>query len=73
LEACAPNVVITLHFNFSFRGLSVGDPPRKSQINSNVVNYNAGADLLHKYQTQWSELHELAEENAHKAQVMTGK
>jgi hypothetical protein len=64
---------VTFHFNFSFRGLSVVDPPRRSQINSSVVNYNAGADVLHKYQSQWSELHKLAEENAVKAQVITGK
>jgi hypothetical protein len=42
------------------------------QVN-NDVNYNAGADVLHKYQSQWSELHKLAEENAVKAQVSTGK
>jgi hypothetical protein len=42
------------------------------QVNSEV-NYNAGADVLHKYQLQWSELHKLAEENAAKAQVSTAK
>jgi len=64
--------VVTLFFDFSFRGLSVTDPPRRAQVN-NDVNYNAGADVLHKYQSQWSELHKLAEENAIKAQVSSGK
>lgn len=32
------------------------------------MNYNAGADILHRYQLQWNELHELAEENAKNAQ-----
>ncbi|XP_067006300.2 dysbindin [Anabrus simplex] len=53
----------------SFRGLSASDPPRKFHA-SNAVNYNAGADLLHKYQTEWSELHKLSEENATKAQEL---
>lgn len=30
--------------------------------------YDAGADVLHHFQLQWNELHELAEENAGKAQ-----
>lgn len=34
-----------------------------------LVNYDAGADLLHKYQTEWNQLHLLAEDNAHKAEV----
>lgn len=34
------------------------------------VNYDAGADLLHKYQTEWNQLHLLAEDNAHKAEVL---
>ncbi|XP_069676368.1 dysbindin-like [Periplaneta americana] len=54
----------------SFRGLSVADPPRRTQVDSSTVNYNAGADILHKYQTQWSELHKLAEENALRAQEL---
>jgi septal ring factor EnvC (AmiA/AmiB activator) len=28
------------------------------------VNLNAGADLLHRYQTQWQQMHQLNEENA---------
>lgn len=78
LEACGLKKVkeisgVTFQFNFSFRGLSIVDPPRRSQINTSVVNYNAGADVLHKYQSQWSEMHKLAEENAVKAQVITDK
>ncbi|XP_033610253.1 dysbindin isoform X2 [Cryptotermes secundus] len=52
----------------SFRGLSVGESPQRLQVSSSAVNYNAGADVLHKYQSQWSELHKLTEENAVKAQ-----
>lgn len=32
------------------------------------MNYNAGADILHRYQLQWNELHDSAEENAKNAQ-----
>lgn len=53
----------------SFRGLSVADPPRRLRVKGDV-NYNAGAHVLHKYQSQWSELHKLAEENAVKAQEL---
>jgi hypothetical protein len=67
------NVYVTFHFTFSFRGLSVGESPQRLQVSSSAVNYNAGADVLHKYQSQWRELHKLTEENAVKAQVITGK
>jgi hypothetical protein len=63
---------VTFYFYFSFRGLSVADPPRRLRVKGDV-NYNAGAHVLHKYQSQWSELHKLAEENAVKAQVSTRK
>ena len=63
-------LVDVLNLIFSFRGLSVNEPTRHSQVEANVVNYNAGADILHKYQTYWSELHQLAEENAAKVQVL---
>ncbi|KAK7866164.1 hypothetical protein R5R35_001391 [Gryllus longicercus] len=53
----------------SFRGLSVSDPTKRLHVN-NAVNYNAGADLLQKYQNDWSELHKLSEENANKAQEL---
>lgn len=36
------------------------------------MNYDAGAEILHHYQLQWNELHELAEENAQKAQEADG-
>lgn len=56
---------------FSLRGLSVNEvnvaPPHSDQ---HPVNYDAGADLLHKYQTEWNQLHLLAEDNAHKAEVL---
>ncbi|KAJ9601619.1 hypothetical protein L9F63_000227 [Diploptera punctata] len=52
----------------SFRGLSVSDASRHTQDTLSVVNYNAGADILHKFQTQWSELHQLSETNATKVQ-----
>lgn len=40
----------------------------KKLANVRKVNYDAGADVLHRFQLQWNELHELAEENAGKAQ-----
>lgn len=54
----------------SFRGLSVGESSQRLQVSSSAVNYNAGADVLHKYQSQWHELHKLTEENAVKAQEL---
>jgi hypothetical protein len=53
--------------------LSAGESPRRLQVNSSAVNYNAGADMLYKYQSQWSELHKLTEENAIKAEVIIKK
>ena len=54
----------------SIRGLSISETPKhKKSVNVRNVNYDAGADILHRYQLQWNELHELAEENAGKAQV----
>lgn len=47
---------------------AVETPKQKKSINIRNVNYNAGADVLHRFQLQWNELHELAEENAGKAQ-----
>ncbi|KZC12888.1 PREDICTED: dysbindin protein homolog [Dufourea novaeangliae] len=53
----------------SIRGLSINENPKhKKSTNVRNVNYHAGADILHRYQLQWNELHELAEENAEKAQ-----
>lgn len=53
----------------SIRGLSSTEKPKnKKSINIRNVNYDAGADVLHRFQLQWNELHELAEENAGKAQ-----
>lgn len=43
-------------------------PKSKKSANVRNVNYDAGADVLHHFQLQWNELHELAEENAGKAQ-----
>lgn len=54
---------------FSIRGLSTTEQPKSKKLtNVRNVNYNAGADILHRFQLQWNELHELAEENAGKAQ-----
>ncbi|XP_051166464.1 dysbindin-like [Leptopilina boulardi] len=50
----------------SIRGLTVSEPKKIENIRN--VNYNAGADILHRYQLQWNELHDLAEENAKNAQ-----
>lgn len=53
----------------SIRGLSSTEHPKsKKLVNVRNVNYDAGADILHRFQLQWNELHELAEENAGKAQ-----
>lgn len=53
----------------SIRGLTVVENPKQKKSNNiRNVNYNAGADILHTFQVQWNELHELAEENAGKAQ-----
>lgn len=55
---------------FSLRGLSVNEVNvTPSLSDQHPVNYDAGADLLHKYQTEWNQLHLLAEDNAHKAEV----
>lgn len=54
------------YFIFSIRGLTISEPKKIENIRN--VNYNAGADILHRYQLQWNELHELAEENAKNAQ-----
>ena len=43
-------------------------PRPKKLVNVRNVNYDAGADVLHHFQVQWTDLHELAEENAQKAQ-----
>lgn len=39
----------------------------KKSFNVRNVNYDAGADILHRYQLQWNELHGFAEESAGKA------
>ncbi|XP_033212677.1 dysbindin protein homolog [Belonocnema kinseyi] len=53
----------------SIRGLTISESAKsKKPENIRNVNYNAGADILHRYQLQWNELHELAEENARNAQ-----
>ncbi|XP_014206465.1 dysbindin protein homolog [Copidosoma floridanum] len=54
----------------SLRGLTLAESskPKKLITIKNKVNYNAGADLLHHFQMEWNNLHELAEDNAEKAQ-----
>lgn len=54
---------------FSFRGLKIADPSGFNSAKKLPVDLNAGADLLHKYQTEWEEMHIMAEENALAAQV----
>lgn len=46
----------------------VENPKQKKTVKSRNVNYDAGADILHHFQLEWNELHELAELNAFKAQ-----
>ncbi|XP_066584301.1 dysbindin protein homolog [Prorops nasuta] len=53
----------------SIRGLTITEIQKPSRVPKiRGVNYDAGADLLHRFQLEWNELHELAEENAEKAQ-----
>lgn len=51
------------------KNLTTTDNPRikKPSANLKQVNYGAGADLLHHFQQQWNELHDLSEENSIKA------
>ncbi|XP_043286950.1 dysbindin protein homolog [Venturia canescens] len=53
----------------SIRGLTIaeGQNPKNRTRSSNNVSYDAGADVLHHFQVQWNQLHELAEDNASKA------
>lgn len=57
-------------FLFSFHRISSGEPSRPIPVNESV-NLSAGAELLLRYQTEWHDGHQLAEENAAKAQVMS--
>lgn len=57
-------------FLISIRGLAVSEVPKSKASNSSKVNYDAGADVLHHFQMQWNQLHELAEDNAGKAQCV---
>ncbi|KAK6622029.1 hypothetical protein RUM44_001836 [Polyplax serrata] len=63
---------INLQENLSvtLRGLSVSEPSSRKQVASEIipVNINAGADILENFQTSWSMLHELSQQNATKAQ-----
>lgn len=54
----------------SIKNLTVGDnrPVRYERKEKQFCDPNAGADLLFRYQSQWNELHELAEENVQKAE-----
>ncbi|XP_063237312.1 dysbindin [Bacillus rossius redtenbacheri] len=54
----------------SFRGLSVRERQEEPPAGDPSVNYNAGAELLHHYQTEWSQLHQQAEENAKEAEIV---
>ncbi|NP_001280263.1 dysbindin protein homolog [Acyrthosiphon pisum] len=55
----------------SLRGLSGNEVIVAQSPSEHPVNYDAGADLLHKYQTEWNQLHLLAEDNAHKAEEVS--
>ncbi|XP_050546625.1 dysbindin protein homolog [Daktulosphaira vitifoliae] len=56
----------------SLRGLSTNESNIVSINNDEcLVNFDAGADLLHKYQTEWNQLHLLAEDNSHKAEEVS--
>lgn len=53
--------------SYSFHRISSGESSRPIEYRS--VNLNAGAEILQRYQTEWHDGHQLAEENAAKAQV----
>lgn len=48
----------------------MAEPVPQNSPRKHPVDLNAGADLLHKYQTQWEEMHIQAEDNAAAAQVV---
>lgn len=52
----------------SFHRISSGESSRP--VEYRTVNLNAGADILQRYQTEWQDGHQLAEENAAKAQAI---
>lgn len=55
--------------NFSLRNLTLGDvslPKPRQECQKKVVN--AGADILHHYQSKWESIHSINEENAKKAE-----
>lgn len=54
----------------SIRGLKISEASTKPKklVNIRNVNYDAGADVLHHFQMEWNNLHELSEENAQKGQ-----
>ncbi|XP_046474751.1 dysbindin protein homolog isoform X1 [Neodiprion pinetum] len=53
------------------KGLTASDNSKpKKTANVRNVNYDAGADLLFHYQTEWNELHDLTEQNAGNAEVI---
>ncbi|KAJ8688390.1 hypothetical protein QAD02_024185 [Eretmocerus hayati] len=54
----------------SIRGLALSESTIKPKKVTNLrhVNYDAGADMLYHFQMEWNNLHELAEDNAQKAQ-----
>uniref|UniRef100_A0A1B6E5N0 Dysbindin n=2 Tax=Clastoptera arizonana TaxID=38151 RepID=A0A1B6E5N0_9HEMI len=56
--------------SLSFKGVK-GDEPRhgKKQVRP-PVNFEAGGDLLNKYQNEWSDIHKICEENAGNAQKL---
>ena len=66
----AISLLIFVSSFLSFHRISSGETSRPIPIHD-TVNLNAGAELLLKYQTEWHDGHQLAEENAAKAQVLS--
>lgn len=51
-------------------GLTVAEPiPDIKTAQISERNWNAGANILYKYQSDWKELHKIAEENVSHAKV----
>lgn len=51
---------------YRLKNLTLTENPKIKELSTSLekVNYGAGADLLHNFQQQWNELHELAEFNS---------
>lgn len=54
-------------YNHRLQRLSVAD--RTPNLTESKVNFSAGSELLELYQTQWTTMHHMADQNAQTAEV----